>query len=486
MMQNNIPTVLEGIVSARRRHLPDIRQRISHVDPAVLPRSQRSLFHALGGGDPQGRINQNRYIMECKSASPSLGLIRKNYSPGEIARVYSRYASAISVLCEPEKFGGDYDHLATVAASTHLPVLCKDFIIDPVQLHAARYFGADAVLLMLSVLEDQEYRELAAEADRLGLDVLTEVIDEDEVSRGTSLGAKIFGVNHRNLHDLSIDLSRSSRLARHIPPDAVLVSESGIQDHHTIRKLGGHSHAFLVGSQLTSQPDIDRAARSLVFGTHKVCGLQTPSAAQVARACGAIYGGLIFEPSSPRNVSRETAEKIISAEPGLEYVAVSRRESRWSELTFDGISVLQLHTPLHRSVAEELEFLNRVREDVGPHIRLWRAISMTEPHSADIARELSRCQDIELLVLDSQHGGSGQTFNWSSIPQEILAKSLLAGGINEDNLTAALAVGSAGIDINSGVEYPVSSGTWAHHKDAAALHRIFSIIHNDFEAKDDN
>lgn len=193
-----LPTVLEGIVTQRRTHLPAIRQRLAGVDFDAIPRSERSFFDALRG--------TNRFIMECKSASPSLGLIREHYEPGAIARVYSRYASAISVLCEPERFGGDYDHLQTVALSTHLPVLCKDFIIDPIQVYAARYFGADAILLMMSIVDDDTYGELKALADALGLDVLTEAITEEEVARAAAFGVDVIGINNRNLHDLTIDL----------------------------------------------------------------------------------------------------------------------------------------------------------------------------------------------------------------------------------------------------------------------------------------
>lgn len=160
---HQLPTVLENIVETRRTHLEDIAKRIAHVDVASLPRSTRSLYDNLHGAT-------NAFIMECKSSSPSLGLIREHYEPGAIARTYSRYAAGISVLCEPVRFGGDYDHLQTVALSTHLPVLCKDFIVDEVQIHAARYFGADAILLMLSVLDDEEYTRLQDEAHRLGLD----------------------------------------------------------------------------------------------------------------------------------------------------------------------------------------------------------------------------------------------------------------------------------------------------------------------------
>ncbi|HKM24498.1 MAG TPA: bifunctional indole-3-glycerol phosphate synthase/phosphoribosylanthranilate isomerase, partial [Corynebacterium sp.] len=238
MTVSKLPTVLESIVEGRRGHLPEIRDRIAHVDLASLTPSTRSLYDALRADGRGG----NRFIMECKSASPSLGMIREHYEPGAIARVYSRYACGISVLCEPDRFGGDYDHLATVASTTHLPVLCKDFIIDEVQIHAARYFGADAILLMLSVLSDEEYTELASVAAKYNLDILTEVIDEEETERALRLGAKIIGVNHRNLHDLSIDLGRSGRLAELVPEDAVVVSESGIRDSETVRQLGAHSN----------------------------------------------------------------------------------------------------------------------------------------------------------------------------------------------------------------------------------------------------
>ena len=243
-----LPTVLEGIVAKRRTHLPAIRERVAHVDLEGLPRSERSFFDALNG--------TNRFIMECKSASPSLGLIRDHYEPGAIARVYSRYASAISVLCEPERFGGDYDHLQTVALSTHLPVLCKDFIIDPIQVYAARYFGADAILLMMSIVDDETYSELKQLADALGLDVLTEAITEEEVARAAAFGVDVIGINNRNLHDLTIDLDRTAQLAPHIPGGKVIVSESGIRDNHTVHRLGAHANAFLVGSQLTGTPNI--------------------------------------------------------------------------------------------------------------------------------------------------------------------------------------------------------------------------------------
>ena len=467
MASDNLPTVLEGIVEGRRGHLEEVRARIAHVNPATLTRSTRSLHDNLRADGRGG----NRFIMECKSSSPSLGMIREHYEPGAIARVYSRYASGISVLCEPDRFGGDYDHLATVASSTHLPVLCKDFIIDEVQIHAARYFGADAILLMLSVLSDEEYAALADVAARYDLDILTEVIDEEEVERAVRLGANIFGINHRNLHDLSIDLDRSARLAALLPDDAVVVSESGIRDAETVRRLGGHSNGFLVGSQLTSQPDVDLAARELVYGPNKVCGLTSPTAAQAAAAAGAVYGGLIFDESSPRNVSRETAEQIIAAERGLKYVAVSRRASGFAELLLDGVVAVQIHAPYQGSVEAERNLITAVRAEVDCEV--WRAVSMT---SVDGEVATAIAGDVDKLVLDSGEGGTGTTFDWANVPAEAKQRSLLAGGLSPDNIANALTVGCLGLDLNSGVEYPAGAGEWAGRKDAGAIRRAFATI----------
>ncbi|MCG7261311.1 bifunctional indole-3-glycerol-phosphate synthase TrpC/phosphoribosylanthranilate isomerase TrpF [Corynebacterium aurimucosum] len=453
-----LPTVLEGIVAKRRTHLPAIRERLAHVDLTTLPRSERSFYDALNG--------TNRFIMECKSASPSLGLIREHYEPGAIARVYSRYASAISVLCEPDRFGGDYDHLQTVALSTHLPVLCKDFIIDPIQVYAARYFGADAILLMMSSVDDETYAELKHLADSLGLDVLTEAITEDEVDRATAFGVDVIGINNRNLHDLSIDLTRSERLSRFVPSGKVMVSESGIRNNQTVRRLGSHANAFLVGSQLTGTPDIDRAARELVYGHNKVCGLTAWSAAQAARAAGAVYGGLIFEEASPRSVSRETALDIIAHEPDLSYVAVSRRTTGWEELAFDGIAALQIHAPYQGSTEAELQLIESVRAVAGDR-QIWRAIDMTAPHGPVLASALADASD--MLILDAGAGGTGSSFDWSTIPDNVKDKALLAGGLKPENLRDALRVGTAGLDINSGVEVD-------GRKDTALIATAFNTI----------
>ncbi|MEJ6014069.1 bifunctional indole-3-glycerol-phosphate synthase TrpC/phosphoribosylanthranilate isomerase TrpF [Corynebacterium sp. H127] len=440
--------VLDDIVAQRRTHMAAIAQLVAGK---VLIPSTRSLEEALAQPGPQ-------FIMECKSASPSLGQIRGDYRPRELAEVYSRYAAGISVLCEPEWFHGDYAHLAAVAASTHLPVLCKDFIVDEVQIRAARYFGADAVLLMLSVLNDAEYRALATAAADLGLDVLTEVVSESEAQRANELGARIVGINHRDLSDLSIDLGRSARLAPLLDA-SVVIGESGIRSNATIRAMG-FLDGFLVGSHLSGSSDVEDAVRALVYGEHKVCGLTRPEDAQAAFAAGARYGGVIQVADSPRNVSRETVESIMAAEPGLHYVAVSRT------LDFDptGFSAVQLHST-NGTLAEEREMIAQAR---ATGLQVWRAIDMTQEAGPMLA--LALAGDVDKLVLDTGSGGTGRTFDWSAIPAEVKSKSLLAGGLTPGNLVAALQVEAAGLDLNSGFEFEPG------HKDAAALVAAFHTI----------
>lgn len=390
--------------------------------------------------------------MECKSASPSLGTIRSDYRPADLAHIYSRYAAGISVLCEPTWFGGSYDHLATVAASTHLPVLCKDFIVDERQVRAARYYGADAVLLMLSVLSDDEYRHLSSVASSLGLDVLTEVVNEAEASRANSLGARIVGINHRDLSTLTIDLGRSARL-RPLIEAPVVIGESGITSHATVRRLS-FLDGFLVGSHLSGAADVDRACRELVYGEHKVCGITSPATAQLVKAAGATYGGLIFAPESPRNVSRETSEAIIAVEPGLTYVYVTREHNHWD--LPEGIGAIQIHG----SSDDEPALLQRAR-DLG--VEVWRAVDMSQGYHYEHAG------DVDKLVLDVGEGGTGRSFDWSLIPADLKDKCMLAGGLNLDNLPAALETGLA-FDFNSGLE------SRPGEKNPAAVRAAFKTI----------
>ena len=256
-------TVLDSIVQARRERIDELRARFGHLRAEDLERSQRSFAAALRTRSGQGRSPQPALIMECKAASPSRGTIRSDYDPASLAAQYAPYAAAISVLTEPDRFNGSFDDLAAVREVVDVPVLCKDFIVDEVQVLAARSLGADAVLLMLSVVPDDVYRELAELAHSLGMEVLTEVSTPQEMYRASALGAEVIGINNRDLRTLETDLARTEEMAPLAPAGVVLVGESGVGAAEDVRRLSGLVDALLVGSSLSGAPDPAEAARQL-------------------------------------------------------------------------------------------------------------------------------------------------------------------------------------------------------------------------------
>ena len=256
-------TVLDSIVQARRERIDELRARFGHLSAEELERSQRSFAAALRSRSGQGRSPQPALIMECKAASPSRGTICSDYDPAALAAQYAPYAAAVSVLTEPDRFNGSFDDLAAVREVVDVPVLCKDFIVDEVQVLAARSLGADAVLLMLSVVPDDVYRELADLAHSLGMEVLTEVSTPQEMHRASALGAEVIGINNRDLRTLETDLARTEELAPLAPAGVVLVGESGVGAPDDVRRLSGLVDALLVGSSLSGAPDPAEAAREL-------------------------------------------------------------------------------------------------------------------------------------------------------------------------------------------------------------------------------
>lgn len=256
-------TVLDSIVQARRERIDELRARFGHLRAEDLDRSQRSFAAALRTRSGQGRSPQPALIMECKAASPSRGTIRSDYDPASLAAQYAPYAAAVSVLTEPDRFNGSFDDLAAVREVVDVPVLCKDFIVDEVQVLAARSLGADAVLLMLSVVPDDVYRELAELAHSLGMEVLTEVSTPQEMHRASALGAEVIGINNRDLRTLETDLARTEEMAPLAPAGVVLVGESGVGAAEDVRRLSGLVDALLVGSSLSGAPEPAEAARQL-------------------------------------------------------------------------------------------------------------------------------------------------------------------------------------------------------------------------------
>jgi len=257
--------LLATIVAATRRivELREAREPASALAAAVerLPRAANRFREALleSAGAP-------RIIAECKRRSPSRGVLRAAYDPVAIAQGYEAAgAAAISVLTEPTFFDGSLDHLRAVRNAVRVPLLRKDFVISEYQLLEARSAGADAVLLIVAALEPGDFARLHVRATELGLDVLVEVHTLDELSVAVDQGARIIGVNNRNLRTLQVDVSVSDAVMARIPHDIVAVSESGLktaEDVIRLRRLG--YDAFLIGERFMTAEDPGAALKALL------------------------------------------------------------------------------------------------------------------------------------------------------------------------------------------------------------------------------
>jgi indole-3-glycerol phosphate synthase/phosphoribosylanthranilate isomerase len=447
-------TVLNKIVQDKAVWLNERQQQqpLSSFQNDVKP-STRSFYHALQGA-------RTVFILECKKASPSKGLIREDFDPATIAGIYKHYASAVSVLTDEKYFQGSFDFLPIVSAAITQPVLCKDFMIDPYQVYLARFYQADAILLMLSVLNDDQYRQLAAVAHSLNMGVLTEVISDEELERATALGAKVIGINNRDLRDLSIDLDRTRRLAPKVAHGVTVISESGINRYSQVRDLSHFANGFLIGSALMSEDDLSAAIRRVILGDNKVCGLTREEDARSAHEAGAIYGGLIFAEGSPRQVDVEQARQVMAGAP-LKYVGVFRNNTVSDIVTY--VNALNLQAvQLHGD--EDQTFVAALRAELPEAVKIWKAFSIKESLPARDWPHIDR------YVLDNGNGGSGKRFDWSLLQGESLDNVLLAGGLGADNCVEAAQLGCAGLDFNSGVESAPGI------KDASKIASVFHTL----------
>ncbi|SEP88272.1 bifunctional indole-3-glycerol-phosphate synthase TrpC/phosphoribosylanthranilate isomerase TrpF [Basfia succiniciproducens] len=466
MNLNDKPTILQKIVADKIQWIKAKEQVFPLASfKEKITKSDRSFYQSLGKGTHQNPV----FILECKKASPSKGLIRNEFNPVDIAQVYKNYAAAVSVLTDEKYFQGDFSYIKQVRDIVTCPVLCKDFMISEYQVYLARYYQADAILLMLSVLDDETYKKLAALAHELGMGVLTETSNQQELERGIALGAKVMGINNRNLHDLTVDLARTPPLAQQIPADRIIVSESGIYSHQQVQQLKPYVNAFLIGSSLMGSDDLNNAVRSVIFGENKVCGLTRPQDVQEVYRQGALYGGLIFAENSKRCVSLRQAQELVTVAP-LRFVGVFQNQ----QIDFIVKIATQLNlyaVQLHG--AENEEFIAALRIQLPHQIQIWQAVSIDVAQQSAV--KIDRISAVDRYVLDSKtanrQGGTGVAFDWSKIPAEIKNKSLLAGGITPENIELALAQHCLGIDLNSGVE------SAAGIKNPEKLTAVFNKIH---------
>ena len=274
------PDLLGAIIAGTRRITEVRREReslaaLERRAASAAPRGDRfeaALRLASDAGGPESAARSGRalgvarVIAECKRRSPSKGVLAEQYDPVAIARQYQAGgAAAISVLTEPMFFDGALEHLTAVRAAVGLPLLRKDFIVDEYQLFEARAAGADAILLIVAGLEQETLIALQARAHDLGLAALVEVHDEGELTRAVDAGARIIGVNNRNLRTLTVDVDASYRLVSRMPSGVVAVSESGLQSRQDLERLSAAGYsAFLIGERFMTDPSPATAIRQLI------------------------------------------------------------------------------------------------------------------------------------------------------------------------------------------------------------------------------
>ena len=371
-----------------------------------------------------------RFIFEYKRRSPSEGALGETLDPGAVARAYAGVADGMSVLTDTRFFGGSLDDLRAARAGFDGPILAKDFVIDIRQVSEARIAGADAVLAILSVLDDGEARGVMAEAQRLGMDVLVEVHDEAEMRRAVALGAVLIGINNRDLKRFTTDLGVTERLAG-MAGNALVISESGIVNRADIDRLSLHVDGFLIGSTPMKSGDPHGEARALAFGRVKLCGMRTVEDLRAARQ--ASYVGMVFVPGTPRAVTIDQALAMIAEVPDHPpLVAVFRNAAE--EQVVEIIRRLPLAAIQHHHPAYA------ARRTVG--IEYWLAETPGDP-----------IRPADRLVFDNGAGGTGHSFDWSTIANRPeLPRALLAGGIGSHNAIAARQVGAYALDVGSAMD----------------------------------
>ena len=357
------------------------------------------------------------------------------------------WRTGISVLTDARFFQGSLDDLRRVRQAVDLPLMCKDFIVDPYQIFEARDAGADVVLLIVGALDDHALKSSLQLAQRVGLDAVVEVHSAEETERALRHQVPILGVNNRDLTTFHTDIAVTERIASQVPPGVLRLSESGITSREQVRRLRPLVDGFLVGSSLMTQPDVSTAARALVYGRVKICGLTRAADARAAWDAGASFGGLILAEASPRCVTSSTAAELVGAVP-LNWVGVfveQDAEAIATQARSLGLAAVQVHS------IYDAEKNRRLSDTLPAGCELWQVI-----HVGDKPPQLAGLIADRFVVeprVAGKVGGSGQLFDWRLIDQVVEKdRVIVAGGLSPENITRADAIGAWGLDVNSGVE----------------------------------
>lgn len=265
----NTPDILKKILQRKTEEVAERSAKVSlneMKDRVSLNKKSRGFVASIERSINEGR---NAVIAEIKKASPSKGVMRENFVPGEIAQSYERGgASCLSVLTDVDFFQGADEYLQQARQACSLPVLRKDFMVDPYQVYEAKAINADCILLIVAALSDLQLSELSSLADTVGLDVLVEVHDEAELHRALKLDTKLIGINNRNLRTFETSLNTTLDLLTQIPKDKIVVTESGIlAREHVLLMNDNQVKAFLVGEAFMRAPDPGEELNQLFFSS---------------------------------------------------------------------------------------------------------------------------------------------------------------------------------------------------------------------------
>ncbi len=441
-------TVLGKIIKQRQIRISQQNDVNTTEQPAP---SKRSLIDNLTS-------SATGFILECKKSSPSRGQLSDNYQPEQIAEEYQQFASAISVLTEPDFFSGNLDDLRKVTEAVSIPVLCKDFVIDTSQIYQARTAGADVILLMLSVITDSFWMQCYEIANELGLDIITEIHNKQELARALALPAKIIGINNRNLHTLKTDISVTKALVSQIPDDRLVISESGIGTHQQLKDLGPLVDGFLIGSSLMQSKDIAASLRRLVFGEIKICGLTRREDADLAWQLGASFGGMIFTSVSSRCINMQQGRSICN-EQKMPMVGVFKDQSL-SEVSAIAKELSLYAVQLHGD--EDINYIEQLTDILDAETQIWKAISCSEisddypsiQQAVEISNNLLR-NGIDKVLIDTPKDKDDHQLDYQAFLQD--SRVLIAGGlqINSHLFQQAYTTGmksQAGFDLCSSLE----------------------------------
>ena len=414
------------------------------------------------------------FICEVKKASPSKGIIAEHFPYLEIAKEYEvAGAAAISVLTEPDFFKGDKKYLQEIANTVKIPVLRKDFIIDEYQIYQAKVWGASAILLICACLDMPTLTKFRELADSLGLSSLVEAHDEHEVQMAIDCGARIIGVNNRNLKDFTVDVQNSVRLRNLVQDDVIFVSESGLETPEDIQVLRDNNIGVaLMGETFMRSPNKIEKLAYLYGSTYytpkvKMCGISKIETILAVIEANPDYMGLVFAPSK-RQVTVDQAKSLVKelhkqygnrysrdevqcsndvVQEFIKTVGIFVNETLDNLVTIAtevNLDAVQLHGD------EDEAFIQSLKERT--NVEVWKAVQIRSAADAEAWIDSSA----DMLLFDAYHkddrGGTGEVFDWSCL-DEFERPFMLAGGIDSTNVARAIrTVRPYGIDISSGIE----------------------------------